>query len=157
MLSVPLPAGFNHGYSCNSCASSFFIFSWPCWAACRILVPPPGIEPALLALETWSLNHWTTREVLCCSILKCEHALFVFSLWEIQLVSTVFVFALYLEANIYLNIHSTKVSKIKSSLLNHCFAFSVKCNFTSVVWAWPWRHSCFFLPVALWPQGASCH
>ena len=28
-----------------------------------ILVPWPGIEPMSLALEAWSLNHWTTREV----------------------------------------------------------------------------------------------
>ena len=27
------------------------------------LVPWPGIEPGPLALGTWSLNHWTTREV----------------------------------------------------------------------------------------------
>ena len=67
--------------------------------------------------------------------LKCEqfYALCFFSLRN----STVFVFAFYLEAIIYLNIHSTKVSKIESSLLNHCFAFSVKCNITSVIWAWP--------------------
>jgi len=31
--------------------------------ACRILVPQPGIEPLLPALEVWSLNHWTAREV----------------------------------------------------------------------------------------------
>ena len=28
-----------------------------------ILVPQPGIKPAPPALEVWSLNHWTTREV----------------------------------------------------------------------------------------------
>ena len=32
--------------------------------ACWILVPQPGIEPVLLAVEAWNLNHWTTREVL---------------------------------------------------------------------------------------------
>ena len=31
--------------------------------ACGILVPWPGIESMSLALEAWSLNHWTTREV----------------------------------------------------------------------------------------------
>ena len=31
--------------------------------ACGILVPWPGIEPVPPALEAWSLNHWTTREV----------------------------------------------------------------------------------------------
>ena len=39
-------------------------FFWPHCMACRILVPPPGIEPTPTpALEAWSLNHWTTREV----------------------------------------------------------------------------------------------
>ena len=32
--------------------------------ACGIVVPQPGIEPVLLAVEAWSLDHWTTREVL---------------------------------------------------------------------------------------------
>ena len=41
----------------------YFIFFWPCPTACGILVPPPGIEPAPPALEAWSLNHWTAREV----------------------------------------------------------------------------------------------
>ena len=31
--------------------------------ACGILVPRTGIDPAPLALEVQSLNHWTTREV----------------------------------------------------------------------------------------------
>ena len=35
----------------------------PCLVICRILVPWPGIEPRPTALEVWSLNHWTTREV----------------------------------------------------------------------------------------------
>ena len=29
-----------------------------------ILVPQPGIEPVPPAVEVWSLNHWTMREVL---------------------------------------------------------------------------------------------
>ena len=31
--------------------------------ACGILVPRPGIEPVHPALEAWSPNHWTAREV----------------------------------------------------------------------------------------------
>ena len=31
--------------------------------ACGILVPWPGIKPISSALEAWSFNHWTTREV----------------------------------------------------------------------------------------------
>ena len=39
-----------------------FIY-WLHRAACGILIPQPGIEPAAPALEERSLNHWTTREV----------------------------------------------------------------------------------------------
>ena len=35
----------------------------PCHAACGILVPRPGIEPAPPTGEAWSLNRWTTTEV----------------------------------------------------------------------------------------------
>ena len=31
--------------------------------ACGSLVPQPGIEPVLPALEAQNLNHWTAREV----------------------------------------------------------------------------------------------
>ena len=41
-----------------------FIHSCVHLAAARgILVPWPGIEPSPPAVEAWSLNHWTTREV----------------------------------------------------------------------------------------------
>ena len=39
-----------------------FIY-WPHLVACGILVPWPRIEPVPPALEVWSLNHWTAREV----------------------------------------------------------------------------------------------
>ena len=37
-----------------------------CHTAYKILVPQPGIKPALPAVEVQSLNHWTAREVLWC-------------------------------------------------------------------------------------------
>ena len=40
----------------------FFFFSSSC-SSCAISVPQPGIRPAPWALEMWSLNCWTTREV----------------------------------------------------------------------------------------------
>ena len=40
----------------------FFIFWW-CHTACGILLHQPGIKPMPPALEAWSLNHWTTKEV----------------------------------------------------------------------------------------------
>ena len=39
-----------------------FIFWLPC-RACGILVPKPGIEPMLPAVESQSLNHWTLPEI----------------------------------------------------------------------------------------------
>ena len=42
---------------------SFYLFIWLSWvlvAACRILVPQPGIEPKPPALGAWSLSHWTS-------------------------------------------------------------------------------------------------
>ena len=32
--------------------------------ACGILIPWPEIEPMPPAVEVWSLDHWTTKEVL---------------------------------------------------------------------------------------------
>ena len=40
-----------------------FIYFWPWYVACGILVPGPGIEPVPPTVEAQSLNHWTTREV----------------------------------------------------------------------------------------------
>ena len=46
------------------CAKSvLFLFFWPHHVACRIFVPLLGIEPLPLAVEMWSPNYWTTREV----------------------------------------------------------------------------------------------
>ena len=49
-----------------------FFFSWPQRVACGILVPPPGTEPVSPAVEVWSLNYWTAREVpvLCTFLLS---------------------------------------------------------------------------------------
>ena len=56
----------------------FFFFFWPCRTACGILVPQPGIKPMPPAVEAWSLNHWTAREV------PVLHSLlpFLFSFWK---------------------------------------------------------------------------
>ena len=39
-----------------------FFFFFSCAMRCGILVPRPGIELVLPALETQSLNHWSARE-----------------------------------------------------------------------------------------------
>ena len=44
-------------------APPFFLIFWLHRAACWILVPGPGIEPAPRALEARSLNRWTARGV----------------------------------------------------------------------------------------------
>ena len=43
-----------------------------------ILVPRPGIEPVPSAMEAWSLNHWTAREVPTQGFLKN----YFFCLWR---------------------------------------------------------------------------
>ena len=43
--------------------SFLFFFLWPCLKACRILFPWLGIEPSPTAVQAWSPNHWSTREV----------------------------------------------------------------------------------------------
>ena len=40
-----------------------FVFLCPCCVACGILVLQLGIEPMLSAVEAWSCNYWTAREV----------------------------------------------------------------------------------------------
>ena len=46
---------------------NIYLFIWLYWElSCSMwdLVPWPGMEPGSPALKSWSLNHWTTREVL---------------------------------------------------------------------------------------------
>ena len=50
--------------------------------ACRILVPQPGMEPMPPALEAWSLNHWTTWEVLPPSLLLKFSLLLLIQQWD---------------------------------------------------------------------------
>ena len=61
----------------------FFFFFYYNHAACQIVVPQPGIEPAPPALEAWSLNHGTTSEVPGTHILN----LFAFIKVELYCVS----------------------------------------------------------------------
>ena len=42
-----------------------YIYFWQRCVAGGILVPQPGIEPTLPAVEMWSFTHWTTKEVPC--------------------------------------------------------------------------------------------
>ena len=45
-------------------------------SACRISVPQPGIELMPSAVEVWSLNQWTAREVSIFSFLRNLHIIF---------------------------------------------------------------------------------
>ena len=50
----------------------FFFFFWPSRAACGILVPQPGIKPKSPAVESGSLNYWTTMEIQShCTLYLC--------------------------------------------------------------------------------------
>ena len=50
-------------YGSQVSVNSFSFFFWPYHATCGLLVPWLGIEPTPSALETWSLNIRTVREV----------------------------------------------------------------------------------------------
>ena len=41
----------------------FLILFWSCHVACEILVPQPGMKLMSAALEAWSPNHWSFREI----------------------------------------------------------------------------------------------
>ena len=61
----PLPKyGINSELQFSFIFFSKFLYTFcPNPTTCGILVPWPGIESMLPALEAWSLNNWTTREV----------------------------------------------------------------------------------------------
>ena len=58
-------------HSCPSACHPFFFF-FSCTAACRILDPQPGIEPAPSAVKAHSANHWTTRRLLLLGAGACH-------------------------------------------------------------------------------------
>ena len=68
--------------------SVFFFFFWPLHAACGFLVPLSGIEPVPPALEAWSLNHWTAREV---SLSLLKHCYLLAHKYAIRLVSEMWI------------------------------------------------------------------
>ena len=50
--------------------------------ACVILVPWPGIDTVLPAMEAQDLNHWTTREVPYVTHFKCSLSKYIFAPWK---------------------------------------------------------------------------
>ena len=51
--------------NCLFRSAFLFFFFWQRHAACRILVPQPGIKPVPSTMEVQSPNHRTAREFLC--------------------------------------------------------------------------------------------
>ena len=51
----------------------FFFFFWLHCVAGRILVLQQRVIPMPPAMEAWSLNHWTTREVPICPLRPARH------------------------------------------------------------------------------------
>ena len=41
------------------CFFPFLFFFWPC---SLLVIPQPGIKPVSSAVQSWSPNHWTSRE-----------------------------------------------------------------------------------------------
>ena len=51
------------GQRCIWCVCVWFFFFFFCCLTRGILIAQPGIKPTPPAVEPWSLNHYTTREV----------------------------------------------------------------------------------------------
>ena len=60
---VGLSGGWMDPGICYYKSVPILFYFWPHCVACGILFPWPGIEPTPPALEAWSPNHWTAREV----------------------------------------------------------------------------------------------
>ena len=60
---------------------SFFFFFLPHHAACKILVPQPGIEPVPPEIVVRSFNHWMASEVPRINILFSELRITFFHLY----------------------------------------------------------------------------
>ena len=85
----------------------FFVFwgFWPSCVACGILVPDRDPVPfALPVVETWSLNHWTSREIPELS-------------FAIMLTLSCFIFSRGLVA-----VNSEAVSPSSTGMVVHCWA-----------------------------------
>ena len=63
LLNLPIHKHSMSLHLFSSLISFFKFFLLFCHKAPGILVPQPGIEPTPLAVEVWSLNHWTSGEV----------------------------------------------------------------------------------------------
>ena len=63
----------------NRAGSGELVFFFnPCCMTYGILVPPPGIELVPPALEAWSLNHSTSRQVFLGRFILQQHSFFFF-------------------------------------------------------------------------------
>ena len=69
---------YKSAFACDGTTKFSLLFFplvfWLHWAACRILVPQPGIEPEPPLVQVWGLNHWTAREVPKTSLLVPSQA-----------------------------------------------------------------------------------
>ena len=112
-------------------------------ASCVILVPPLGIGFAPSALEAWSPNYWTTREVLCELALlliillhKCQ-----LSSWSLTLTSIFFFLIFKFEIWLINNLVLVSGVQQSDSIICICvyvyifwYMYSVICICVSFLW-----------------------
>ena len=96
---IKLASGFIHEECIFLCLNNIPFYGyttlkkifWPLHVACRILFPPPGMEPMPPALVAWSLNSWTIGKPHIC---QCSHPLmdiWVSTFWLLWTLVQVFV------------------------------------------------------------------
>ena len=129
--SMYLFPGFCSPYFCFSV--HIFLFFLLQGAVCRILIPWPGMEPVLPAVEALSLNHWTAKEVL--SLLLLTEFFCVFSLvtfgWLIIYNS---LFCYFRHCFMVYNIHRSMGSQRQTERLTLSLSYIFNISQSSCKW-----------------------
>ena len=99
-----------------------FIYFWPCSAACGILVPWPGIEPAPSAVKARSPNHWTTRELLHLFILLSSLNVCVYMYMCVRVCMLLMLLKLF-----QLDSHSSVIFICNTKVIKHFWALISSC------------------------------
>ena len=77
---------------------------------CRILIPQPEIKPVIPAVEAWSPNHWTAREVpRYISCFTCSNQLSWFLLSTSPTSPVIFFYFLFISGNIMFQLLKPKL------------------------------------------------
>ena len=121
-----------------------------------VLVPWPGIEPRVTAMEAWSLNHWTTREapvklyLVWCSLSKAKEGRYssmtVFIYYYLPMINLENKVAKWQPKQFYILDSFTQVWNIWPVVNYPRFDWKLSCRKLSCTWCgWLNKHKMYFL------------